>query len=130
MGKKRIEALLTNLKETQERDLMNSAQIYTVAQVAVNELAARDSVERALSSRPTLPEVPHYSIADLKAQYPNVSACRKALKEKGLTFSKTPSWAKMAIALHHFEIQQQQLQSYLQHCAGQDLAGTVMTFRA
>jgi intracellular sulfur oxidation DsrE/DsrF family protein len=145
MGKKRLEKLLTDLKDNHQRDLKNAAEIYTVAQVAVNQLSDEKNEGKSKKKTKKKPEAetlklgpsklvpsghcqPH-TIEDLKTQYITVAACRKALKDRGLTFSKVPSWEKLAIALNCFEAQQAFLTDYLQQHPSNDFPDCTLTFR-
>ncbi len=145
MGKKRLEKLLTDLKDNHQRDLKNAAEIYTVAQVAVNQLADAKNEGKSKTKTKKKPEAerlqlespklepsrdrqPH-TIDDLKTQYVTVTACRKALKTRGLIFTKAPSWEKLAIALNCFEAQQAFLTDYLQQHPTHDFPDCTLTFR-
>jgi len=139
MGKKRIEKLLETIKDNQKRETINAAGIYTVAQVAINKIVELETgldtklkteLETKLETKKTSsPPFRQYTVEELKAQYPKLADCRKALKERGLVFSKTPSWAKVAIALSYFEVQQAQFYDYLRHRPSPELTHLTMTFR-
>ncbi|ABA25009.1 conserved hypothetical protein (plasmid) [Trichormus variabilis ATCC 29413] len=124
MGKKRITQLLEGLKENQLRDLHNSAAIYTVAQVAVNELQQQSSqIEKpALAALP--PSLEIIDKARLLEQYGSYNACRKAAKERGIKFSRTPSWEQLGAALSYAEAFQQIINSYVQTHPYPKLKGT------
>ena len=76
MGKQRIQELLNQLKDNHERDITASAAIFSVAQVAVNQLG--ETVDSTRSRQ--LPAVPPLSLTkdDLIKRYQNYAGCRKA----------------------------------------------------
>ena len=89
MGKKRVTQLLDQLKENRQQELENAASIFTVAQVAVNELQA-DVVQEAKAAVPALPSAPILlDKAELLRRYGSHKGCRKAAKEKGIKFIRT-----------------------------------------
>jgi hypothetical protein len=124
MGKKRITQLLEGLKENQLRDLHNSAAIYTVAQVAVNELQQNSlqNDQPALAALP--PSLEIIDKAQLLEQYGSYNACRKAAKEQGIKFSRTPSWEQLGAALSYAEAFQEIISSYVQIHPYPKLKGT------
>lgn len=131
MGKKRINQLLEQLKENQQQDLQNSAAIFTVAQVAVNQL--REQVQTvpqvsamlpAAESVASLPAAPiPIEQAELKRRYGSHTACRQAAKKQGIIFSKTPSWQQLSVAFGYLEACQQMVQSYVQAHPSEHLKG-------
>lgn len=124
MGKKRITQLLEDLKENYQRDLHNSAAIYTVAQVAVNELK-NQSFQINEPPIAALPFAPNLLDKDqLIKQYGSYNACRKAAKERGIKFSRTPSWEQLAAALSYAEVLQQMITSHLSTYPCPNLQGT------
>lgn len=125
MGKKRITQLLQDLKENQLHDLHNSAAIYTVAQVAVNELQ-QQSLQIDEPPLAVLPSSTPKIIdkAELLKQYGSYRACRKVAKERGIKFSRTPSWEQLAAALSYAEAFQQILKTYVETYPNPKLAGT------
>lgn len=124
MGKKRITQLLEELKENQFHELHNSAAIYTVAQVAVNELQQQNLQmdEQPIAALPSTPKI--IDKAQLLKQYGSYRACRKAAKERGIKFSRTPSWEQLVAALSYADIFQQIITSYVETYPNSKLKGT------
>ncbi|MEB3356075.1 MAG: hypothetical protein VKK04_05065 [Synechococcales bacterium] len=128
MGKKRIAQLLEGLKENHQQDLQNAAAIYSVAQVAVNELE-RQAVEgegvdgqegrRAIAPLPAatapfpLPDPVSISKAELLEHYGSYNGCRKAAREQGIKFRKNPSWAQLEAGFSYAEAVRQLVRHYL-----------------
>jgi hypothetical protein len=133
MGKKRIHQLLTQMKETQQADLRNAAAIYTVAQVAVNELAAIASADapdsvRAIASASPAPALPAamptlLTQAELLQRYGSYNGCRSAAKKQGIHFSKSPSWPQLIAAFSYADPIRQRVQDYVQQQAIGHLSG-------
>jgi hypothetical protein len=125
MGKKRISQLLEQLETNQQKELHNAAAIFTVAQAAVNEL--RDRTDEIPSQ--SLPALPPASTllnkTDLLNRYGSYNGCRKAAKEQGIRFPKTPSWAQMIAAFSHHETFQELINTYLQAHPNPALQGIV-----
>lgn len=114
MGKQRVQQLLDQLKENQAKDIENAAAIYTVAQVAVNALhESTDESSAPQLSAAALPAVASIAKADLLERYGSFNGCRKAAKELGIKFSKTPSWATLEAAFSYRKACRQLIQSYL-----------------
>ncbi|TAD80248.1 MAG: hypothetical protein EA001_01230 [Oscillatoriales cyanobacterium] len=103
-----------------QRDLENSATIFAVAQHAVNRLGDVASADDAISPEPAIearqPLLPPASSGaigqelatsweDLIQQYGSPQGIRKALKARGITFSKTPSRKQLLTAWHSLESQ-------------------------
>jgi hypothetical protein len=108
MGKQRLERLLEQLKETQQQDITNAAHIYTVAQVAVDRLAAQIDPPAPAA----LP--PHGWNRDrLKAEFGSFNACRSAARQRGITFSRTPTWEQLVTAFNYAEAIQAVVHHYL-----------------
>ncbi|MBD1913745.1 MULTISPECIES: hypothetical protein [unclassified Leptolyngbya] len=131
MGKQRVTQLLAQLRENQAKDLENAANIYTVAQVAVNALDAAEGQSTEPSQQKALPEVPLPAIptitkAALLEQYGSFNGCRLAAKKLGIRFSKTPSWAKMEAAFSYREACQQLIQQYLKKNPNEHLQGVAL----
>jgi hypothetical protein len=124
MGKKRITQLLEGLKENQLHELHNSAAIYTVAQVAVNELQQQSLqiTEPPIAALPSTLEI--IDKAQLLKQYGSYRACRKAAKERGIKFSRTPSWEQLAVAFSYADAFQQIIKSYVETHPNPKLKGT------
>lgn len=128
MGKQRVTQLLAQLRENQAKELENAANIYTVAQVAVNALEADEGRSAALSPQEllpaaTFPTVPTVTKAALLEQYGSFNGCRQAAKTLGIRFSKTPSWAKMEAAFSYRDACQQLIQDYLKKYPSKHLQG-------
>ncbi|PZD73635.1 hypothetical protein C1752_02055 [Acaryochloris thomasi RCC1774] len=103
MGKKRINALLSKLKNNHQSDVENSAYIYGLAQGAVNrleEVAEQHVDDTLLFSEQELPPIDK---EELKRRYDSYIGCRRAAKELGIHFSKTPSWEKLICAFRYSE---------------------------
>jgi hypothetical protein len=112
MGKKRLEQLLEQLKTNQEADLQNTAAIYSVAQVAVNELRNDATIDNA--SVLALPPV-QTSIdkVELIRRYGSYLNCRRIAKQNGLRFSRNPSWQQLVIGFSYLESLQQIVKNYI-----------------
>ncbi|MBW4466234.1 MAG: hypothetical protein KME07_12470 [Pegethrix bostrychoides GSE-TBD4-15B] len=124
MGKQRITQLLEQLQENQQQDLAHAAAIFTVAQVAVNQLETQVLEPPALPLPPSsLAALPAAALdqAELKRRYGSHVACRKAAKMLGIRFSKTPSWQKLAAAFTYQAAAEQLIQAYLQEHPSPDL---------
>lgn len=127
MGKARLQKILKSMQDSEEaarqhlqRDLENSATIFAVAQHAVNRLGDVASADDAISPEPAIearqPLLPPASSGaigqelatsweDLIQQYGSPQGIRKALKARGITFSKTPSRKQLLTAWHSLESQ-------------------------
>jgi hypothetical protein len=104
MGKQRIQELLGRLEENHRRDIENSASIYTVAQVAVNQLdKATQSIQNYQENVALPPAPPELSKEELQRRYKNYNGCRRAAINLGIRFSKTPSWEKLVCAFSYAE---------------------------
>ena len=130
MGKKRVTQLLDQLKENRQQELQNAASIFTVAQVAVNELQANESRAEASSETKTEPAIaalPSAPIlldkAELLGRYGSYNGCRKAAKDKGIKFSRSPSWNQLITAFSYFEACQQLIHAYVETHTNRDLKG-------
>lgn len=129
MGKKRIAELLDQLHTNHEADLNNAAAVFTVAQVAVNQLAQQTVEDNAapvlgLALSPVL-----ISKEQLKQQYGSFNACRKAAKQAGIRFSSTPTWDQLAATFNYFEALQSLIQNYLITYPNSHLGGVSMEFK-
>lgn len=127
MGKQKLDQLLKQLEDNHAQDIENAAAIFTVAQGAVNQLAAD-------SSPPILPESegplsgplagpPPITKADLLARYGNYNACRQAAKRAGITFSHTPRWSQLVSAFSYLPACQNCVSTYLQQHPQPNLKG-------
>jgi hypothetical protein len=127
MGKARLQKILKSMQDSEatarqhlQRDLENSATIFAVAQHAVNRLSEVASADDAVSPEPAIearqPLLPPAvsgaigkelatSWEDLIQQYGSPQGIRKALKARGITFSKTPSRKQLLTAWHSLESQ-------------------------
>lgn len=134
MGKKRVNQLLEQLKATQQADLHNAAAIFTVAQVAVNELRdqaveASSPVHSARLALPAMPEEmgpPLLSKADLLQRYGSFQGCRQAAKQQGIRFSKTPTWSTLCAAFSYAETVRQLVKRYMEQHPYPDLQGVTV----
>lgn len=124
MGKKRITQLLEGLKENQLQELHNSAAIYTVAQVAVNELQQQSLQidQPPIAALPSTLQITDK--AQLLEKYGSYNACRKIAKDQGIKFSRTPSWEQLAAALSYAEAFQQIIETYVETYPYPKLKGT------
>lgn len=128
MGKKRIAQLLDQLQNNQHQELQNAAAIFTVAQAAVNVLREQDSAETpseiAALLPATSPSAPlSLSKADLLQQYGSHRGCRKAAKEKGIRFRRTPSWDQLIAAFSYVEACRHAVEVYLDAFPNPNLNG-------
>lgn len=115
MGKKRIDQLLEQFKENQQQDLHNAAAIYTVAQVAVNELQAQAQQESPWggTTEALPPAPPTFTKSELLQRYKSYNGCRSAAKQQGIKFSRTPSWKQLEIAFGYLETCQHWINAYM-----------------
>ncbi|ASC69193.1 hypothetical protein XM38_001190 [Halomicronema hongdechloris C2206] len=119
MGRRRIAQLLGQLKDNQARDIENAAAIYTVAQGAVNALDDSQTV-------PTLP-VRRITKAELVQRYGSFNGCRRAAKEQGITFRKTPSWHQLEAAFAYRDACHQMVRDCLTNYPEELLQGVSLT---
>lgn len=112
MGKQRAKELLAKLKANQQADLENAAAIFTVAQVAVNELKEAERDAQSLSQPPSLPPSSGFSKAQLQEKFGNYNQCRKAAKTAGISFARTPSWEQLVTAFNQAVILQKVVDQY------------------
>ena len=122
MGKQKIARLLAHLQDNHNQDIQNAAAIFTVAQGAVNQL---DQLESELAAEPkTLPAAPsQLTQADLVSRYGNYNACRKAAKQAGISFRKSPRWEQLVTAFNYLAACQAQIDAYLQRYPNPNLNG-------
>jgi hypothetical protein len=129
MGKKRVTQLLEQLKDNQQQELQNAAAIFTVAQVAVNQLqqaapAAAVNLADDRISIAALPPAPMLlNQAELLQRYGSYRGCRKAAKAQGIKFSRTPSWKQLVAAFSYVEACRQVIQTYVAAHPSPDLRG-------
>jgi len=134
MGKERVAQLLAQLKENQEKDLENAAAIYTVAQVAVDALEAAEGEGRSLLLSPQemllqpapFPAPATITKTELLERYGSFNGCRKAAKQLGIHFSKTPSWATIEAAFSYREACQNLIQTYVNQHPSKYLQGVLL----
>ena len=126
MGKKRINQLLDQLQANHTADLKNAAAVFTVAQVAVNQLEQQLQPEPgAIASLP--PSAPE-SKETLRQRYGSFNACRAAARQKGIHFKKTPSWEQLSEAFCYFETLQALIDDHLANQPTSKLPELAMTF--
>ncbi|MBD2075284.1 hypothetical protein H6F86_15555 [Phormidium sp. FACHB-592] len=129
MGKKRINQLLDQLHINHEADLKNAAQIFTVAQVAVNQLH-----QQAETNSQVLPAVrfqPPVVLdqAGLKQRYGSFNECRKAARQLGIQFHRSPTWAQLVVAFSYFDALQNLVQDYTTAFPNANLHDVTVAFR-
>jgi len=129
MGKKRITQLLDQLQANHEAELKNAAQIFTVAQVAVNQL--NQQAEPTVNSLPATSFQPPTVLdrAVLEQRYGSFNACRKAAKQLGIQFHRTPSWAQLVAAFSYFDVLQKLVQDYTTAFPDANLPIMTMAFK-
>jgi hypothetical protein len=114
MGKQRIAQLLGQLESDQQKDLKNSAAIYAVAQVAVNQLGDSSPQSSEIKSLSALSSEPlGLDKAELLQRYGSYNGCRKAAKALGIQFGTTPSWQQLTQAFSYAEALQHLTYRYL-----------------
>lgn len=129
MGKKRISQLLDQLQANHEADIENAATIFTVAQVAVNQLE-QSVADASPSLTPALPSVPiALDKAELMRRYGSFNACRKAARQVGIRFHGTPTWAQLVAAFSYFESLQNLIQDYMLSHPNPHLNNVSMEFK-
>ncbi len=125
MGKKRLAQLLDQLKENQQQELENAAGIFTVAQVAVNNLQRNLNIEsEAPALQPSAPVM--LSKEELLQRHGSFNGCRKAAKEYGIKFSKTPSWEALGAAFAYAEALRSVLNEYVKAYPNDMLRGVTI----
>lgn len=149
MGKKRIAELLQQLEAHRQEAIEDTAAVFTVAQVAVNELGkltgvtpdrSKTSSETAqeqtedrtlISTSPVAALLPAPIVvtkAELQQRYGSFNACRNAAKQRGIKFSKTPSWDTLVAAFSYLETLKQLFNGYLDQYPNPKLTGTTLEF--
>ncbi|MCD8487652.1 MAG: hypothetical protein LRZ84_13185 [Desertifilum sp.] len=122
MGKKRITQLLAQLHENQQKELENAAAIFTVAQVAVNQLREQVSQpETALPPAVGLSSPRQVTQEELVKRYGSHLECRKAAKARGVVFRRTPTWKQLIAAFSYLEAFQQAIERYMTAYPNSDL---------
>jgi hypothetical protein len=129
MGKQRIAELLNQLETNQRDDLKNAAAIYTVAQVAVNQLDSQSS--QAPSSVALLPPSAPQNLdrTELLRLYGSYNGCRKAARNAGIKFETTPSWQQLAQAFSYAEALKFLTLQYLEAYPAPDLKQVTIALR-
>ncbi|MBW4690465.1 MAG: hypothetical protein KME27_01725 [Lyngbya sp. HA4199-MV5] len=129
MGKKRIAQLLDQLQTNHEADLKNAAQIFTVAQVAVNQL--NQQVETNSHILPSAPFQAPATLdqATLKQRYGSFNECRKAARQLGIQFHRNPTWAQLVTAFSYFDALQSLVHDYTTTFPDANLHNVTMSFR-
>lgn len=132
MGKKRITQLLEQLEGNQQKDLQNAAAIFTVAQVAVNELSDQ-AAEPTVPPTPALPPSPvELDKAELLRQYGSYNGCRQAAKAQGIRLGRSPRWEQLIAAFSYFsyiESLRQLTQAYVEQYPSSELKGISFEIR-
>jgi predicted RNase H-like nuclease len=123
MGKKRITQLLDQLKSNQQMELQNAAAIFTVAQVAVNELQEQVVSDIAPTVAALQPASDPLDKAELLRRYGSYNGCREAAKKQGIKFSRTPRWEQLSTAFSYTETCRQLIQGYLEAHPHKELKG-------
>lgn len=126
MGKKRINQLLEQLKQNQQQEIQNAAAIYTVAQIAIQELQAQTEAVGSVSTVPSLPPVALLTRADLEARYGSYNECRKAAKQLGIRFQGSPRWSQLVQAFEYHERLQGIVSVYMAEHPAPELTGLRM----
>ncbi len=130
MGKQRITRLLEELEANRIADLQNAAAIYTVAQVAVDQLEQQLTPSEEGTALPALPPAPSLlDKAELQRRYGSFNACRQAAKQQGIKFSKTPSWQQLAAAFAYTAALRDVVQSYLELHPHPGVRGMTIEFK-
>ncbi len=123
MGKQRAKELLAKLKANQQDELENAAAIFTVAQVAVNELREAEQDAEPQTQPLSLPPSPTLNKAELQQRFGDYNHCRKAAKAAGIRFSRTPSWKQLVAAFNQAEVLQKVVDQYRETCKMPSLPG-------
>jgi hypothetical protein len=127
MGKKRINQLLNQLQTNHEVDRKNAAAIFTVAQVAVNQLEHQSTLEQ--KTIPVLTSAPlNLSKETLQKRFGSFNACRAAARQQGIHFKKTPTWEQLGEAFAYFEDLQRLIRGHLSNHPSSKLDKLSMTF--
>jgi len=129
MGKKRVTQLLEQLKVQQQQDVQNAAAIFTVAQVAVNELKEQAAQEQVPPVAALPPAPTTASKAQLLQRYDSYNGCRSAAKQRGIKFSRTPSWEQLIAAFGYIEACQAIVNAYLEAHPNTKLQGVTFELK-
>ncbi len=127
MGKQKLNQLLKQLEDNHAQDIENAAAIFTVAQGAVNQLAADSSQPMLTPSDESLSDPlagpSPVTKADLLKRYGSYNACRQAAKRAGITFSHTPRWSQLVTAFSYLPACQDCVSTYLRQHPHPNLKG-------
>lgn len=128
MGKQKLDQLLKQLKDNHAQEIENAAAIFTVAQSAVNQLAADSSPQLTLPDSgkllsDSLSSPAFVTKADLLKRYGNYNACRQAAKRAGITFSHTPRWSQLVTAFSYLPACQGCVSAYIRQYPHPNLKG-------
>lgn len=123
MGKKRVNQLLEQLKINQELELQNSAAVFTIAQVAINELRGQETadLQQPIAELPAAP--PLLDKAELLQRYGSYNGCRQAAKAQGIKFKSNPTWKQLELAFSYREVFQQLVTSYFYAYPSREIQG-------
>ena len=132
MGRKRINDLLEQLKENQQKELENAAAIFTIAQVAVNELE-RQVVQEPPNLKTPLPALPAAPSLTDKAEllrlYGSYNGCRRAAKERGIKLKGSPTWKQLAAAFSYAEALKLLAKSYIESYPNSEIKGMTIEIK-
>ena len=112
MGKQKLDQLLKQLENNHAQDIENAAAIFTVAQGAVDQLAAPSPQPNAPALGESVAAPSSLTKADLLKRYGNYNACRQAAKRAGIAFSHTPRWSQLVAAFSYLPACQACVGSY------------------
>ena len=111
-------------------DIENAAGIFTVAQVAVNQLeaqaqeAAHDSAQTIAEPFRVLTAAPDVlTKGELIERYGSYNGCRSAARRAGITFSSTPKWSQLIAGFSYLSACQRCIHSYLRQYPSSQLKG-------
>ena len=129
MGKKRITQLLDQLHTNHQAELKNAAQIFTVAQVAVNQLSQQTETTSIVQPDPCFQPPTVVDQVALKQRYGSFNECRKAARQLGIQFHRNPTWAQLVIAFSYFDALQNLFQDYMSAFPDANLRDVTLAFR-
>lgn len=129
MGKKRITQLLDQLQTNHDAELKNAAQIFTVAQVAVNQLSQQaETNSHALSATRFQPPTTLNKTA-LKQRYGSFNECRKVAKQLGIRLHGHATWSQLIAAFNYFDALQNLVHDYTAAFPNADLHDITVAFK-
>jgi superoxide dismutase len=129
MGKKRITELLDQLHATHQADIENTAAIFTVAQVAVNQLSQQVGNDFSTPAPAFALSPAAVTKEKLKQQYGSFNACRKAAKQAGIRFHGNPTWEHLVTAFSYFETIQNLIHTYVTSYPNPNLQSISIEFK-